>query len=40
MDNIQIVLAKLLDKDDSGEVTPNEIADFFKDIWDDEKTRI
>jgi hypothetical protein len=29
------VLAKLVDKDDSGEVTPIKIADFFKDIWSD-----
>ena len=39
MDNIQLVLAKLLDKDDSGEVTPNEIADFFIDIWDNKDSR-
>ena len=40
MDNIQIVLAKLLDKDDSGEITPNEIADFFLGIWDRENSRL
>jgi hypothetical protein len=40
MDNIQLALARLLDKDNSGTVTPNEIADFFIDIWDDEKTRM
>lgn len=37
---MQLVLAKLLDKDDSGSVTPEEIACFFIDIWDDPKTRL
>jgi hypothetical protein len=34
------VLAKLLDKDNDGMVTPDEIAGFFLDIWDDENSRM
>ena len=40
LDNIQLVVARLMDKDNDGEVTPSEIADFFLDIWDDEKSRL
>jgi hypothetical protein len=29
----------LLDKDNSGSITPDEIADFFFDIWDVEQNR-
>lgn len=38
-ENLQLVLARLFDRDNSGSVTPDEIAHFFHDIWDDEKTR-
>ena len=40
MDNIQLVLGKLLDRDDSGSVTPHEIGNFFEHIWDHPKTRL
>jgi hypothetical protein len=39
MDNIQLILSRLIDSDDNGEVTPNEFADFFLDIWDCPDTR-
>ena len=38
--NLQLVLAKLLDKDDDGRVLPEEIGSFFYDIWDDENSRM
>jgi hypothetical protein len=40
MDNIQLVIAKLLDKNNDGYVTPEEIACFFQDIWEDENVRM
>ena len=40
MDNIQLILSRLIDMDDNGEVTPNEFADFFLDIWDCPEARI
>ena len=39
MGNLQLVLASLLDSDDSGNVTPHEIEDFFLEIWDNEDIR-
>ena len=40
LDNLQLVLAKLLDKNDDGKASPEEIATFFYDIWDDENIRM
>jgi hypothetical protein len=40
MDNIQLILSRLIDMDDNGEVTPNEFADFFLDIWDCPEARM
>ena len=40
LDNLQLVLAKLLDKNDDGKVIPEEIGCFFYDIWDDESARM
>ena len=39
-DNLQLVLAKLLDKNNDGSVQPEEIGSFFYDIWDDENARM
>ena len=38
-DNMQLVLANLLDMDGDGSVTPKEIADFFINVWEDPRTR-
>lgn len=38
--NLQLVLARLLDSDNNGTVTVDELANFFIDIYDDPKTRM
>ena len=34
MENIQMIMAQLLDCNQDGYVTPKEIAAFFKEVWD------
>lgn len=40
MENIQLILARLLDRDNDGNVTPAELAEFFLDIWDVPEARM
>jgi len=39
IERIDLIFNELVDADGDGKVSVNEIADFFKDIWDNKKVR-